>query len=77
MYEPHEAWEDTVVYPALRDALSQAQLDLLAERFADLETKQYGDAALRQMLDRVAGVEQQLGIADLGAFTPPSGASHP
>lgn len=72
MYEPHEAWEDTVVYPALRAALSQPQLDLLAERFADLENRQYGDAALRQFLDRVAGVEQQLGIGDLTVFTPPA-----
>lgn len=72
MYEPHEAWEDTVVYPALRAALSQPQLDLLAERFADLENRQYGDAALRQFLDRVAGVEQQLGIGDLAVFTPPA-----
>ncbi len=69
MYEPHEAREDTVVYPALRDALSQRQLDLLAERFADLENQLYGDAALQQYLDRVAGVEQQLGIADLAVFT--------
>jgi hemerythrin-like domain-containing protein len=71
MYEPHEAREDTVVYPALRDALSQPQLDLLAERFADLENQLYGDAALRQYLDRVSGVEQQLGIADLSVFTAP------
>lgn len=71
MYEPHEAREDTVVYPALRDALSQRQLDLLAERFADLENQLFGDAALQQYLDRVAGVEQQLGIADLAVFTAP------
>lgn len=70
MYEPHEAREDTVVYPALRAALSQPQLDLLAERFADLENQLFGDAALRQMLDRVAGVEQQLRISDLAVFTP-------
>jgi hemerythrin-like domain-containing protein len=72
MYEPHEAREDTVVYPALREALSQAQLDLLAERFADLEEHQYGASGLRQFLDRVADIEQQLGIADLAVFTPPA-----
>jgi hemerythrin-like domain-containing protein len=75
MYEPHEAREDTVVYPALRNALSQPQLDLLAERFADLENRLYGDAALQQYLDRVAGVEQQLGIADLSVFTAPASAT--
>jgi hemerythrin-like domain-containing protein len=70
MYEPHEAWEDTVVYPALRQACSQRTLDELADRFAQLENTQYGDNALSQMLQRITGVEQQLGIADLAAFTP-------
>jgi hemerythrin-like domain-containing protein len=70
MYEPHEAWEDTVIYPALRAETSQRVLDELAERFADLENQQFGDAALRQILDRVSGVEQQLGIGDLASFTP-------
>lgn len=71
MYEPHEAWEDTVVYPALRAQTSQRTLDELAERFHDLENTQYGDHALSQILDRVTGVEQMLGIADLATFTPP------
>ncbi len=70
MYEPHEAWEDTVIYPALRAATPQRTLDELAERFHDLENVQYGDAALAQILQRVTGVEQQLGIADLATFTP-------
>lgn len=71
MYEPHEAWEDTVVYPALRASTSTRTLDELAERFHDLENAQYGDQALATILDRVAGIEQQLGVADLNAFTPP------
>ena len=70
MYEPHEAWEDTVIYPALRAQTSQRTLDLLAERFHDLENAQYGDTALAQILQRVTGVEQQLGIVDLASFTP-------
>ena len=70
MYEPHEAWEDTVIYPALRAQSSQQTLDELAERFHDLENTQYGDDALFQILGRVTGVEQMLGIADLAIFTP-------
>lgn len=71
MYAPHEAWEDTVVFPALRAACTERVLDELAERFADLQSAQYGDDALARMLSQVAGVEEQLGIADLAAFTPP------
>ena len=70
MYEPHEAWEDTVIYPALRAGSSQRTLDELAERFHDLLNTQFGDDALAQILQRVGGIEQQLGIADLAQFTP-------
>lgn len=72
MYEPHEAWEDTVIYPTLRQITAQRTLDELAERFADLQNQEYGDAALATILDRVAGIEEQLGIGDLAAFTPPA-----
>ncbi len=71
MYAPHEAWEDTVIFPTLREVTPQRTLDELAERFADLQNTQYGDNALAQMLTRVAGIEEQLGIGDLAAFTPP------
>lgn len=71
MYEPHEAREDTVVYPALRRITKQRTLDLLAERFAELENKQYGDNGLAQVLGRVEAIEQRLGIYDLDDVTPP------
>jgi hemerythrin-like domain-containing protein len=70
MYEPREAWEDTVVYPALRAVTAQRTLDELAGRFAELENRQYGDSALTAILQRVAGVEDELGIGDIAAFTP-------
>ena len=72
MYEPHEAWEDTVVFPALRAATPERTLALLAERFAQLENRQYGDAGLQTVLDRVGAVEERLGIHDLAKFTPPA-----
>ncbi len=72
MYEAHEAWEDTVVFPALRAVTSERTLRLLAERFADEAHSQYGDHALARILGRLDGVEQQLGIADLAALTPPA-----
>lgn len=70
MYAPHEAREDTVIYPALRRALSDRAIGLLAERFADLQNTQYGDDALDRMLSRIEGIEQTLGIDDLDSFTP-------
>ena len=37
MYEPHEAREDTVVFPALRDVLPAPKFRELAETFEDEE----------------------------------------
>lgn len=72
MYEPHEAFEDTIIYPALRALTPQRVLDELADRFVSEEHGRYRDDQLAAILDRVTGVEQQLGLADLNAFTPPA-----
>jgi hemerythrin-like domain-containing protein len=72
MYEPHEAREDTVIYPAFRSLLTPAQVAELGERFAQLEREQYGPAAFVGQVGRVAAIEQDLGIYDLAQFTPPN-----
>jgi hemerythrin-like domain-containing protein len=70
MYEPHEAREDTVVFPAFRALAGPAELADLAGRFAALQRAQFGPDAFAHMVDRVAGVERTLGIYDLDEFTP-------
>lgn len=70
MYARHEAWEDTVVYPAHRDLLGDRAIASLGERFDELERRQLGPHALADVLDRLAPAEQQLGTYDLAAVTP-------
>ena len=70
MYEPHEAREDTVVFPAFRQAVPASELAALGQHFADLERQQFGHEEFTAMVGRVAGIEQQLGIYDLTQFTP-------
>jgi len=72
MYEPHEAREDTVVYPAFRAMLEPAEIADLSQRFAGLQTEQFGNNAFAGMVGRVAAIEQALGIYDLAQFTPPN-----
>lgn len=72
MYEPHEAREDTVVYPAFRSLLKPAEIADLGQRFADLQAGQFGSDGLAAMAGRVAAIEQALGIYDLAQFTPPN-----
>jgi hemerythrin-like domain-containing protein len=70
MYEPHEAREDTVVFPAFRGIVPPAELTDLGQHFADLERQQFGTDEFEAMVNRVAGIEQELGIYDLNQFTP-------
>jgi len=70
MYEPHEAREDTVVYPAFRALLPAGEIAELGERFADLQRQQFGPDGFAAMVSRVAQIEQALGIYDLAQFTP-------
>src|SRR5580693_508508 len=70
MYEPHEAREDTVVFPAFRTLVPPAELAALGTHFADLEQQQFHTDEFTAMVNRVAGIEQELGIYDLTQFTP-------
>jgi hemerythrin-like domain-containing protein len=70
MYEPHEAREDTVVFPAYRAITTDAALADMGERFADLQRSQLGVNAFADAVAQVSDLESQLGIADLGQFTP-------
>ncbi|HUB41221.1 MAG TPA: hemerythrin domain-containing protein [Streptosporangiaceae bacterium] len=70
MYEPHEAREDTVVFPAFRAILPASELAQLGQHFAELQRQQFGNAGFSTMVSRVAHIEQALGIYDLAQFTP-------
>jgi hemerythrin-like domain-containing protein len=70
MYEPHEAREDTVVFPALREVLPAQTFRDLAETFEDEEHRRFGPAGFEGVVDKVADIEKSLGIYDLSQFTP-------
>lgn len=70
MYEPHEAREDTVVFPALRDVVSATQFRDLADIFEDEEHRRFGQRGFQGVVDNVADIEKSLGIYDLSQFTP-------
>jgi hemerythrin-like domain-containing protein len=70
MYRPHEAREDTVLFPALRSIVTPHEFDALGEQFEANEHKQFGADGFEMYRDKVAGLEKQLGIYDLAQFTP-------
>ena len=70
MYAPHEAREDTVLFPALRRLVSAHEYAALGEAFEEEEHRKFGQEGFEGMVERVAGLEKTLGIYDLKQFTP-------
>jgi len=70
MYRPHEAREDTVLFPAFRKIVSQHEYDSLGEEFENNEHKLFGGDGFEMMVNKVAEIEKKLGIYELAQFTP-------
>ncbi len=70
MYSPHEAREDTVLFPAFRKLVTPNEYDALGEDFEKKEHELFGEDGFEKMVDRVAKIEKDLGIYDLAQFTP-------
>jgi len=70
MYAPHEAREDTVLFPALRGIVSKNEFAALGEDFEKKEHQLFGEDGFEKMVDRVASIEKALGVYDLAQFTP-------
>jgi hemerythrin-like domain-containing protein len=70
MYQPHAAWEDTVLFPAFRKIVSHKEYDKLGEEFEDNEHKLFGQDGFENVIKKVADIEKELGIFDLAQFTP-------
>ncbi len=70
MYAPHEAREDTVLFPALHTIVTPHEYDALGEDFEKKEHEMFGKEGFEGMVPRVAEIEKQLGIYDLAQFTP-------
>jgi len=70
MYRPHEAREDTVLFPALKTIVSRNEYDSMGEDFEEKEHQLFGEDGFDVMVERVAKIEKQLGIYDLSQFTP-------
>jgi hemerythrin-like domain-containing protein len=71
MYEVHTAYEDTIVFQAWRKSLSPKALDQAGDQFEDIERAQFKGDGFGMAVDRIAAIEQRLGLHDLGRFTAP------
>ena len=70
MYRPHAAREDTDLFPLLRGLVSAHEYDAMAEDFEKKEHQLFGEDGFEKMVNRVAQLEESIGIHDLSQFTP-------
>lgn len=70
MYRPHAAREDTVLFPSIRKVVSENEYFDLGENFEQKEHELFGNNGFETIVEKVAGIEEQLGIYDLSEFTP-------
>src|SRR4051812_4628942 len=70
MYRPHEAREDTVLFPTLHKIVPAKKLKDLGEQFEKEEDRLFGEEGFEKTVDQVAAIEKQLGIFDLASFSP-------
>jgi hemerythrin-like domain-containing protein len=70
MYRPHEAREDTVLFPALHSLVSKHEYDAMGEEFERIERKTFGGDGFDMAVDQVTELEKQFDIYDISQFTP-------
>jgi hemerythrin-like domain-containing protein len=70
MYRPHEAREDTVLFPAFRSLVSKKEYEDLGDAFEEKEHRLFGKDGFEKIVAEVAGLEKELGIYELSRFTP-------
>ena len=71
MYQNHAAREDTIVFPAWKEALSERQLHEMGDKFEEIERQQFGKDGFEDAVSQIGQIEQALGLADLAQFTAP------
>ncbi len=72
MYRPHQAQEDTVLFPQLRTLLSDKELKELSAAFEKREHALFGDQGFQTIVKKVTLIEKTVGIYKLEQFTPKS-----
>jgi len=69
MYRPHEAREDTILFPAIRSLMTAKEFDVMGDKFEEKEHQLFGAHGFEEIVAQVAEFEKSLGIYDLSQFT--------
>src|ERR1044072_7751656 len=72
MYQNHAAREDTIIFPAWKNTMSDEQLDQIGDKFEEIEQQQFGKDGYEDAVKQIGDIEGALGLSDLSQFTAPS-----
>jgi hemerythrin superfamily protein len=75
MYQNHAAREDTVVFPAWKDAVTSDEYDELNDKFEDIEHEQFGEDGFGDAVRQISEIEANLNLSDISQVTPPAPAA--
>lgn len=70
MFRPHEAREDTIVFPEFKKLITPKEYDELGDLFEEKEHQLFGEDGFNKIVADVAKIEISLGIYNLSQFTP-------
>jgi len=70
MYRPHEAREDTDLFPAFHRLVGDKEYERIGERLEEREHEILGQDGFEKAVQQVAALENMIGISDLAQFTP-------
>ncbi len=70
MYRAHAAFEDTEMWPALREAVSASKYARIRKSFARMAEERLGQDGFSGAVEQMAEIERKLGVGGLAEFTP-------
>lgn len=70
MYRPHESREDTILFPAFHESMSEKEYDEYGEKFEEREHKLFGKEGFEGVVKQIEDLEKSFGLYDLSQFTP-------
>lgn len=70
MFRPHEAREDTVLFPEFKQLVSKEEYNRLGDVFEDREHQSFGKKGFEDTVGKIEEIEKQLKIYNLNDFTP-------
>lgn len=70
MFRPHEAREDTILFPEFKKIISEEDYNKLGDIFEGREHEMFGKDGFESTVKQVEEIEKKLGIYNLKEFTP-------